>query len=204
MFLQNYFYKNLPAPLDPDEEVKLLKKYDNESKNTLIERNLRLVVHIVKKFENFDENFVENFDDLFSVGTIGLIKAIHSFDITKNIKLSTYAGKCIKNEILMFFKKNRKRKNDLYLYHIIATNNNEDSLLLEDILTDKNNIDSIEYFELKNDLIKEFNNLNEREKQIIKLRYNNDLSQQKISDKLGISQSYISKLEKNIKRKMIG
>lgn len=193
----------LPEPLKVDEERELLKKLmkkDIEAKNILIERNLRLVVYIAKKFENSGINI----EDLVSIGTIGLMKAINSYNLEKNIKLATYASRCIENEILMFLRKNNKIKTEVSIDEPINTDNEGNDLSLADILgTDNDSIfKSIEDSDNKKVLEVAIRKLNDREKTIMQLRYGfngyDELTQKEVADKLGISQSYISRIEKKV------
>ncbi len=193
----------LPAPLDSKEEQELLEKLmkkDLEAKNTLIERNLRLVVYIAKKFENSGVNI----EDLISIGTIGLMKAINSYNLDKNIKLATYASRCIENEILMFLRKNNRIKTEISIDEPINTDSEGNDLSLGDILgTDNDSIfRSIEESDNKKVLLGAIKKLNKREKMIMQLRYGFDgieeLTQKEVADKLGISQSYISRIEKKV------
>ena len=193
----------LPAPLKADEEQELLEKLmekDIEAKNILIERNLRLVVYIAKKFENSGVNI----EDLISIGTIGLMKAINSYKLDKNIKLATYASRCIENEILMYLRKNNKIKTEISIDEPINTDSEGNDLSLADILgTDNDSIfKSIEENDNKKVLIEAIRKLNNREKTIMQLRYGFDgveeLTQKEVADKLGISQSYISRIEKKV------
>ena len=193
----------LPAPLKSDEENELLKKLmdkDIEAKNTLIERNLRLVVYIAKKFENSGVNI----EDLVSIGTIGLMEAINSYNLEKNIKLATYASRCIENEILMFLRKNNKIKTEVSIDEPINTDSEGNDLSLADILgTDNDSIfKHIEESDNKKVLEVAIKKLNDREKTIMQLRYGfngyDELTQKEVADKLGISQSYISRIEKKV------
>lgn len=193
----------LPAPLKNEEEKELLKKLmekDKKAKNTLIERNLRLVVYIAKKFENSGV-YIE---DLVSIGTIGLMKAVNSFNLDKNIKLATYASRCIENEILMFLRKNNRIKTEVSIDEPINTDSDGNDLSLGDILgTDNDSIfKSVEDSDNKKVLEIAIKKLNNREKTIMELRYGfngyDELTQKEVADKLGISQSYISRIEKKI------
>ncbi len=193
----------LPAPLTQEEEQELLEKLmnkDMEAKNKLVERNLRLVVYIAKKFENSGVNI----EDLISIGTIGLMKAINSYNLNKNIKLATYASRCIENEILMFLRKNNRIKTEVSIDEPINIDSEGNDLSLGDILgTDNDSIfKSIEDDDNKKILSKAIHNLNKREKMIMQLRYGFDgieeLTQKEVADKLGISQSYISRIEKKV------
>lgn len=203
----NLFYiagaDKLPAPLKPEEEHILLEKLmqkDVSAKNKLIERNLRLVVYIAKKFENSGINI----EDLISIGTIGLMKAVNSFNLDKNIKLATYASRCIENEILMFLRKNNKIRTEISIDEPINTDSEGNDLSLADILgTDNDSIfKSIEEDDNKKVLIGAIKRLNIREKTIMQLRYGfngiDELTQKEVADKLGISQSYISRIEKKV------
>ena len=193
----------LPAPLDSKEEQELLEKLmqkDKEARNILIERNLRLVVYIAKKFESSGVNI----EDLISIGTIGLMKAINSYNLEKNIKLATYASRCIENEILMYLRKNNKIKTEVSIDEPINTDSEGNDLSLADILgTDNDSIfKSIEENDNKKVLLCAIKKLNNREKMIMQLRYGFDgveeLTQKEVADKLGISQSYISRIEKKV------
>lgn len=200
-FTGSYSINVFPEPLSPDEEsvaLNLLKQGNKEARALLIEHNLRLVAHIVKKYDTKD-NIV---DDLISIGTIGLIKGIDSFKNDKNTRLTTYCAKCIQNEILMYFRNNKKHINDVSLNDSIGYDKDGNEINLidviksdeEDILTKLHNKDSVET------LIKYLNVLNKREKEIIIKRYglfnNDELTQKEISEELGISRSYVSRIEK--------
>ena len=200
-FTGSYSINVFPDPLSQDEELILLQKLKNGDKSArakLIEHNLRLVAHIVKKYDTKDKEI----DDLISIGTIGLIKGIDSFKDAKNIKLTTYCAKCIQNEILMYFRNNKKRQNDVSLNDSIGYDKDGNEINLidviksndEDILTTLHNKDSV------NTLIKYLDILNEREKEIIIKRYglfdNDELTQKEISETLNISRSYVSRIEK--------
>ncbi|GGM20700.1 RNA polymerase sigma-E factor [Paraliobacillus quinghaiensis] len=197
----------LPPPLTKDEEQLLLQKLpvgDPAAKSMLIERNLRLVVYIARKFENTGINI----EDLISIGTIGLIKAINTFKIDKNIKLATYASRCIENEILMYLRKNNKLKSEISFDEPLNIDWDGNELLLSDILGTDEDI-TIKDLEEKVDkklLLSALEQLNEREKQIMELRFglvgNEEKTQKDVADMLGISQSYISRLEKKIIRRL--
>ncbi len=193
----------LPPPLSKEEEFDYLiksKKGDEEAKNVLIEHNLRLVVFLAKKYENtgYDR------EDLVSIGTIGLIKGINTYKMSKNIKLATYASRCISNEILMFLRKNKKRKKEISLEDSLNYDSEGNELHLEDVLGTDSDLVSEEYERQveRNFISKEINKLNQREKQIMVLRYglNNTESytQKEVAEILGISQSYISRIEKKV------
>ena len=197
----------LPAPLSPEEEQALIERLtqdDEEAKSELIERNLRLVVYIAKKFDNTNIDI----EDLISVGTIGLIKAVNSFDGSKKIKIATYASRCIENEILMYLRKSSKIKSEMSLDEPLNVDWEGNVLLLSDVLgTDSDII----YKDVENEaerdiLLTSFDKLNPREKQIIKMRFGllgtEKKTQKEIADILGISQSYISRLEKKVMSKL--
>lgn len=200
----------LPPPLEPEEEKVLLEKLgeldDTEVKSILIERNLRLVVYIAKKFDNTGVGV----EDLISIGTIGLIKAINTFKMDKKIKLATYASRCIENEILMYLRRSAKTKMEVSIDEPLNVDWDGNELLLSDILgTEEDMI----YRDLEEEVDKELLKkamtiLSDREKMIIDLRFglNNDkgeeLTQKEVADLLGISQSYISRLEKKIMKRL--
>lgn len=193
----------LPPPLAADEEAELLDNLgsgDMSVKRTLIERNLRLVVYIARKFENTGVDI----EDLTSIGTIGLIKAINTYNPGRNIKLATYASRCIENEILMYLRKNSRARSEVSFEEPLNVDWDGNELLLSDILgTDSDIIQrNLEEETDKKLLISAMNKLNGREKRIMELRFglNNHLekTQKEVADMLGISQSYISRLEKRI------
>lgn len=196
----------LPEPLTPEEEARLLSDISNEeNKNTLIERNLRLVVYIARKFENTGINV----EDLISIGTIGLIKAINTFNMDKKIKLATYASRCIENEILMFLRKTTKIKTEVSIDEPLNVDWEGNELLLSDILgTDVDVIyKNIEEEVDKQLLFEAIKTLNSRERELIELRFgigtnHDELTQKEVADILGISQSYISRLEKKIIKRL--
>ena len=193
----------LPAPLDEKEEKELLIKLmdrDKDAKSTLVEKNLRLVVYIAKKFDSSGVNI----EDLISIGTIGLMKAVNSYDLNKNIKLATYASRCIENEILMYLRKNNRIKTEISIDEPINIDAEGNDLSLADILGTENDgiYKEIEEKENKKILVNAIDSLNSREKTIMELRYGfggkDELTQKEVADKLGISQSYISRLEKKV------
>lgn len=195
----------LPMPLNPEEEANLLSKLGSEEdesiKAILIERNLRLVVYIARKFENTGVNV----EDLISIGTIGLIKAINTFKTDKNIKLATYASRCIENEILMYLRRNTKTKTEVSIDEPLNVDWEGNELLLSDILgTDVDVIYRNIEDEVDRDLLnKAIEKLSKREKKIVELRFGLcnegiEKTQKEVADMLGISQSYISRLEKKI------
>lgn len=193
----------LPPPLGKEEELKCLiacKNGDIAAKNKLIEHNLRLVVFLAKKYESTGYEM----EDLISIGSIGLIKGIETYKIDKNIKLATYASRCISNEILMYIRKNKKRKKEVSLEDSLNYDNEGNELHLEDVLGTENDLvsDSYEREVERKCVGEEINKLKPREKQIMVLRYglNNKESytQKEVADILGISQSYISRIEKKV------
>ena len=193
----------LPPPLKADEENKLLQKleHDESVKSILIERNLRLVVYIYRKFENTGIDV----EDLISIGTIGLIKAVNTFKLNKNIKLATYASRCIENEILMYLRKNNKKKIEVSFDEPLNVDLDGNELLLSDILgTENDEIYKVIEDEIDRDLlVMALDRLSDREKQIMELRFGltnrgRERTQKEVATMLGISQSYISRLEKKI------
>ena len=207
LFPQELFYIGgpdpLPPPLSPQEEQELalrLKNNDEAARKMLIEHNLRLVVFIARRFENTGIPL----EDLISIGTIGLIKAVSTFDAEKKIKMATYASRCIENEILMFLRKTSKLKLEVSLDEPLKTDWDGNELLLSDVLGTRPDTVS---FELDQEIEREIlrnalEQLNTREKQIIILRFGlggqQERTQKEVADLLGISQSYISRLEKKI------
>lgn len=197
----------LPPPLEKEEEIELLiksQKGDEVARNKLIEHNLRLVVFISKKYETT----LETLEDLVSIGTIGLIKGINTYKIDKNIRLATYASRCISNEILMYLRKNKKRVSDISFEEALSYDAEGNELRLEDIISDNDDTTYKEY-EKKTDieLLKGYlDHLNDRDKQIMVMRYGlyntEEYTQKEVADLLGISQSYISRIEKKVIRKL--
>ena len=200
--------QSLPAPLEFEEEEKLINKLeledDFEARQILVERNLRLVVYIAKKFENTGVGI----EDLVSIGTIGLMKSINTFKANKNIKLATYASRCIENEILMFLRKSNRLKGEISIDEPLNQDGDGNELLLSDILgTDGDVVSKGIEDEVDKSLLRIcMEKLNSREKNIMELRYGfktgNEKTQKEVADMLGISQSYISRLEKKIISKM--
>lgn len=197
----------LPPPLTKDEEehfVSNLMSGDETVRAVLIERNLRLVVYIARKFENTGVNV----EDLISVGTIGLIKAVNTFDPSKKIKLATYASRCIENEILMYLRRNSKVKAEISFYEPLNIDWDGNELLLSDILGTDNDVvyNLIEDEVDKQLLYGAMTKLSIREKEIVQLRFGlngiEEKTQKEVADMLGISQSYISRLEKRIIRRL--
>lgn len=197
----------LPMPLSKEEErvaLEMIKNGEERYRSVLIEHNLRLVVYIAKKFENTGCDT----EDLVSVGCVGLIKAVNSFDPQKNIKLATYASRCIENEILMHLRKTVKRKAELSLEEPLNTDSEGNELLLSDVLGTSpeevyENIESQVETKLLYDA---YEKLSQKEKYIMKMRFGlfgiKEMTQKEVADTLGISQSYISRLEKKILSKM--
>ena len=200
----------LPAPLEGEEEAiqleKLINENDESARRTLIEHNLRLVVYIAKKFDNTGVGV----EDLISIGTIGLIKGINTFKTDKNIKLATYASRCIENEILMYLRRNNKTKLEVSIDEPLNVDWDGNELLLSDILgTDEDIISRGLENEVEKSLLKKaIEKLNKREKAIVEMRFglNNkegeEMTQKEVADFLGISQSYISRLEKKIMNRL--
>lgn len=200
----------LPPPLDSEEENQVINdlgtEYEDEAKSILIEHNLRLVVYIAKKFDNTGVGV----EDLISIGTIGLIKSINTFNPERNIKLATYASRCIENEILMYLRRNNKTRMEVSIDEPLNVDWDGNELLLSDILgTDEDIIyrgieDEVE----RKLLMGAVGKLSEREKTIVKLRFGlgssdgREMTQKEVADLLGISQSYISRLEKKIMRQL--
>ncbi len=197
----------LPPPLEENIELELLMKCkdgDIDARNTLIVHNLRLVVFIAKKFESTKINI----EDLISIGSMGLIKGVQTFKMEKNIKLATYASRCIENEILMYLRKTQKSRNEYSLDEVLSVDNEGNEMVLSDILgseeplaltklSDEEDIDNLYYA---------LNKLSPREKEIMVMRFglydHEVMTQKEVADALGISQSYISRLEKRIIEKM--
>lgn len=194
---------SFPKPLTAEEERIYLKRSaegDLEARNILIERNLRLVAHIMKKYysQSADQ------EDLISIGTIGLIKAVNTFKVDKNIKLATYASRCIENEILMYLRRSTKRKSEVSLDEPLNVDWDGNELLLSDILGTENDIVSQHLEEEVNRslLYSAMEKLTPRERELMEMRFGlkngKEMTQKEVADKLGISQSYISRLEKRI------
>lgn len=197
----------LPPPLSKEEEADLLNKLtdgNQEARSTLIERNLRLVVYIARKFENTKINI----EDLISIGTIGLIKAVNTFNPEKKIKLATYASRCIENEILMYLRRNNKTRSEVSFDEPLNVDWDGNELLLSDVLgTDEDIITRDMERQVDRTLLKRaILMLNDREKEIMELRFGlsggKEKTQKDVADQLGISQSYISRLEKRIIRRL--
>ncbi|MBS5114443.1 MAG: RNA polymerase sporulation sigma factor SigK [Erysipelotrichaceae bacterium] len=198
----------LPSPLNASDELEALvalEKGSTSARDKLIEHNLRLVVYVAKKYDNANNGGIE---DLISIGTIGLIKAVNTFKMDKNIKLATYASRCIENEILMFLRKNNRIRYEISLDEPLNVDYDGNELLLSDIIgTDIDIINKeIEGNEQREQLYEALKELNERERNILLMRYGltgkNELTQKDVADLLGISQSYISRLEKKVIKKL--
>ena len=210
IFLTGYISGNntFPQPLDEKEEEKylqLLKTGDKKAKSILIERNLRLVAHIVKKYQIPNKDI----DELISIGTVGLIKAIDSFDVTKGTRLATYASRCIENEILMLFRNNKKQKSETFLQDPIGVDKEGNEISLIDVLSsEKDSV--IDKVEMKLQIKALYNKMNsaltEREGEILKMRYGlyngEEYTQREIASLLGISRSYVSRIEKSAVEKL--
>ncbi|MBE6838028.1 MAG: RNA polymerase sporulation sigma factor SigE [Ruminococcus sp.] len=197
----------LPPPLTREEEeeaFRLLVENDESARETLIVHNLRLVVYIAKKFESTGIGI----EDLISIGAIGLIKAVNTFSPERNIKLATYASRCIENEILMYIRKTSQRRSEISIDEPLNTDWDGNELLLSDILgTDGDTVNSrIESEAEKNVLLEAIENLEDRERLIMKMRFGlidgQEKTQKEVADIIGISQSYISRLEKRIIKKL--
>ena len=208
IFTAAYSNNSFPDPLSKNDEeqyVEKMKLGDKDARNKLIEHNLRLVAHIVKKYDNNNEDT----DDLISIGTIGLIKGIDSFSKSKNTRLTTYAARCIENEILMYFRNNKKRSKDISINESVGFDKEGNEITILDILKTPapdfamdiqkdNNINSLKKY---------FNILTDKEKEIIIDRYGlfdkNEITQKEIAKKLNISRSYVSRIEKRALTKML-
>ncbi len=207
LFVGAYSNNSFKEPLSKEEEEEYIKRFnmgDKEARNKLIEHNLRLVAHIVKKYDTKD-----NTDDLISIGTIGLIKGIDSFKGSKNTRLTTYAARCIENEILMYFRNNKKRNKDISINESIGFDKEGNEITILDILKtpDPDYIGNMDKKNNINSLMNYLNTLNDREKEILICRYglfdNDEITQKEISKKLGISRSYVSRIEKRALTKIL-
>ncbi len=197
----------LPQPLNEEEETRLLllvKDGDIEARNKLIEHNLRLVIFIAKKFESTKINM----EDLISIGSIGLIKGIQTFKLEKNIKLATYASRCIENEILMYLRKTQKIRQEYSLDEVLSIDSEGNEMILADVIGSNEPLALTKITEEEDirNLYYAIDKLSSREREIIIMRYGlfgvTPLTQKEVADKMGISQSYISRLEKRIIEKM--
>ena len=198
----------LPQPLNAFEEKEALEKLakgDNDARDLLIEHNLRLVVYVAKRYDTNQNGGIE---DLISIGTIGLVKAINTFKTDKNIKLATYASRCIENEILMFLRKNNKLRHEISLDEPLNIDYDGNELLLSDIIGTDSDIvkNELEQSDQRTMFYEAFKDLSKREKEILMLRYGlmnyDELTQKDVAKMMGISQSYISRLEKKIIKKL--
>jgi RNA polymerase sporulation-specific sigma factor len=194
---------SLPMPLTREEELAVVEAYicgDTKARDLLIERNLRLVVYIARRFDNTQTPI----EDLISIGSIGLIKAIETFNLDKNIKLATYASRCIENEILMHLRKTSRMKGEVSLDEPLNSDSDGNELLLSDILGTETEIilNDVERKIERQTMFNAINRLNKREKYIMECRFGlngqEEMTQKEVADHLGISQSYISRLEKKI------
>ena len=193
--------ETLPPPLSAEEEDIMIRNIETEeARDILIEHNLRLVAYIAKRFENTGANI----EELISIGTVGLVKAISTFNSDKNIKLATYASRCIENEILMFIRKSATHKKEISIDEPLSVDWDGNELLLSDILGSDSDIvtKDMEAAEERKIVREAVSNLNDRERIIVELRFGlgggKELTQKEVADALGISQSYISRLEKKI------
>ena len=193
--------ETLPPPLEADEEERMIANIDKEfARSVLIEHNLRLVVYIAKRFENTGVGI----EELISIGTVGLIKAVNTYNSEKNIKIATYASRCIENEILMFIRKSSQRKKEISIDEPLSVDYDGNELLLSDILGSDADVvyKRMEEDEERRIVREAVSGLCERERIIIEMRFGlghaEELTQKEVADALGISQSYISRLEKKI------
>ena len=200
--------KTFQKPLTPEEESYYLQEYKHgslEAKNILIERNLRLVAHIVKKYQGAPEEL----DDLISIGTIGLIKAVHTFDVKKASRLSTYAARCIDNELLMYFRSKKKTNREVSLYDPIGTDKEGNEISLLDVI-ETEPVDVVKEYSLKQDTVLLYHLLpdilTQREQDVLTFRYGlygqREQTQREIAKRLNISRSYVSRIEKNALMKL--
>lgn len=200
--------KTFLSPLNANEEqeyLKRLKEGDQEAKKVLIERNMRLVAHVTRKYQNAGEDM----EDLISIGTIGLIKAVSTFQENHGSKLATYAARCIENELLMYFRSKKKSSRDVSLYEPIGTDKEGNQIQLMDIVEAEEK-DVVEQLELNRKILRLYqlipDVLDEREKEILKLRYGlkneKPVTQREIADKMHISRSYVSRIEKKALEKL--
>ena len=201
--------KTFEKPLSAQEEKELLIELHNgnsAARNVLIEKNMRLVAHIVKKYTSTERDYIN--EDLISVGTIGLIKAVNTFRPDKNIKLATYASRCIENEILMFLRKSSQHRNEISIDEPLNIDWDGNELLLSDILgTDEDIVNKGIETEAERDMLRDaVETLGGREKQIMQMRFGlidgKEKTQKEVADLIGISQSYISRLEKKIIKRL--
>ena len=208
MCLEVLFLKSFPNPLTPSEEKYYMQKYtegDLQAKHVLIERNLRLVAHVIKKYQYLDEDP----EDLISIGTIGLIKAVVTFNPDKGNRLAAYASKCVENEILMYLRAKKKTNKEISLYEPIGTDREGNEIKLYDII-ETEDADVPEKIHLKENIQKLYekveNELSDRERLVLKMRYGlyngEEYTQREIARQLGISRSYVSRIEKSAIEKL--
>nr|WP_330405424.1 RNA polymerase sporulation sigma factor SigK [Faecalicatena orotica] len=208
MCLEVLFLKSFPNPLTPSEEKYYMQKYtegDLQAKHVLIERNLRLVAHVIKKYQYLDEDP----EDLISIGTIGLIKAVVTFNPDKGNRLAAYASKCVENEILMYLRAKKKTSKEISLYEPIGTDREGNEIKLYDII-ETEDADVPEKIHLKENIQKLYekveNELSNRERLVLKMRYGlyngEEYTQREIARQLGISRSYVSRIEKSAVEKL--
>ena len=208
MCLEVLFLKSFPNPLTPSEEKYYMQKYtegDLQAKHVLIERNLRLVAHVIKKYQYLDEDP----EDLISIGTIGLIKAVVTFNPDKGNRLAAYASKCVENEILMYLRAKKKTSKEISLYEPIGTDREGNEIKLYDII-ETDEADVPEKIHLKENIQKLYdkveNELSQRERLVLKMRYGlytgEEYTQRDIARQLGISRSYVSRIEKSAVEKL--
>ena len=208
MCLEVLFLKSFPNPLTPSEEKYYMQKYtegDLQAKHVLIERNLRLVAHVIKKYQYLDEDP----EDLISIGTIGLIKAVVTFNPDKGNRLAAYASKCVENEILMYLRAKKKTSKEISLYEPIDTDREGNEIKLYDII-ETDEADVPEKIHLKENIQKLYdkveNELSQRERLVLKMRYGlyngEEYTQREIARQLGISRSYVSRIEKSAVEKL--
>ncbi len=197
--------ETLPPPLDPEVEEAMIEKiHTSEARSALIEHNLRLVAFIAKRFENTGANI----EELISIGTVGLMKAVSTFNKEKSIKLATYASRCIENEILMFLRKHSSQRREISIDEPLSVDWDGNELLLSDILGSDGDavLKGMEEDEERRVLMEAVGDLNPRERVIIEMRYGlgngEEMTQKEVADELGISQSYISRLEKKIMHRL--
>ena len=202
------FLKTFPQPLTASEEIYYMQKYtegDLEAKHILIERNLRLVAHIVKKYQTQEEDV----EDLLSIGTIGLIKAVMTYDPEKCVRLGTYAARCIENEILMYYRAKKKMSKELSIYEPIGTDRDGNEIKLYDIM-EIHEENALEQLELKENIQELYQKieavLSKRERLVLKMRYGlyeeQEHTQREVAEQLGISRSYVSRIEKSAIQKL--
>lgn len=208
----NVGYTSFPKPLSEEDELFYIDKYkngDTEARNILIEHNLRLVAHVAKKYISVGRTNSVDFDDIISIGTIGLIKGIDSFNTDKNVRLATYVARCIENEILMYIRSSKKFMGDVFLQDPVGHDFDGNEITVMDIVkTDEDPVpDEVSTkLEIANMLEKMKTSLDERERLIIKMRYGlyngEEITQREIAKMLGISRSYVSRIEKKALKKI--